>query len=148
MPDSPAISEVPAWPADVSAADRELLTRAFLHLGRAHAPISNYRVSAALRCADGEIFCGCNIENILLGLSPCAEMVAIYCAVNAGVHKFNAVAVITDSSPPASPCGSCRQLLHSWGVSRVIMGNLAGEVRSATMQELLPLAFDLDGPRR
>jgi cytidine deaminase len=43
-------------------------------------------------------------------VGTCAERVAFGKAVTGGHKKFKAVAVATDISPPASPCGMCRQL--------------------------------------
>lgn len=128
------------------ASDQRLLDCAATLRTRAHAPISNYQVGAALLAEDGTVIGGCNVEHIVLGLSCCAEQVAIHTAVAQGITRFSTVAVMTASSPPAAPCGSCRQVLHSWGVERVIMGNTAGEVVVVTLSELLPYAFDLKEP--
>lgn len=113
---------------------------------RAFAPISNYRVGAALRTADGTVVQGCNVENILLGLTCCAEKVAVFKGVSDGITEFVEVAVVTVSSPPAAPCGSCRQLMATWGVQRVICANLEGERFVVDMDELLPHRFLLKGP--
>lgn len=139
MPDSETLSDV----------DRELLEAAEVYRERAHAPISNYQVGAALlgETDDGPaIFGGCNFEHIVLGLSCCAEQVALHTAIAEGVRKFTTVAVFTTSSPPAAPCGSCRQALSAWGVERVVMGNDKGEVVIVPFSALLPYAFDLKGP--
>ncbi len=129
-----------------STADQQLIAAAHGARAKAWAPISNYHVGAALLADDGTIVPGCNVEHIILALSCCAEQVAVHAGVVEGHRRFSTVAVVTDSSPPASPCGSCRQMLYTWGVSRVIMANLAGEVRESTIAELLPLAFALEGP--
>lgn len=113
---------------------------------QAWAPISNYHVGAALLAEDGTIVPGCNVEHIILSLSCCAEQTAVHTAVAQGHRRFSTVAVYTDSSPPASPCGSCRQVLYTWGVDRVIMANSQGEVVESTIGELLPLAFALKEP--
>jgi cytidine deaminase len=123
------------------ATDAELTLLASNARENAHAPHSNYSVGAALRCADGTIFLGCNVENFVLGLTCCAEMVALFSAVAAGHTKFSEIAVFTISSPPAAPCGSCRQLLYSWSIPRVIMGNDQGELETTTLSALLPKAF-------
>jgi len=128
------------------AHDSELLRVARDYRERAWAPISNYRVGAALLGDDGKVYGGCNVEHIILGLSCCAERVAIQSAIAEGARGFSAVAVVTVSSPPAAPCGSCRQMLHTWGIERVLMGNLDGEVEVMTMAELLPRAFNLKAP--
>jgi cytidine deaminase len=126
--------------------DSALVDVAARYRERAWAPISNYKVGAALLGDDGKVYGGCNVEHIILGLSCCAERVAIQSAVAEGVRGFSAVAVFTASSPPAAPCGVCRQMLHTWGVQRVIMANTTGEREVASMAELLPRAFDLKGP--
>lgn len=135
--------------SDPTADDLALLAVAKDFASRAYAPISHYHVGAALRCTTpgGErMIGGCNVEHIVLSLSSCAERVAIFTAIAQGLREFDTVAVYTASSPPAAPCGSCRQMLHTWKVKRVVMGNDRGEVRVVAMTDLLPYAFDLEGP--
>ncbi len=43
--------------------DAELLSAADKAMENAYAPYSGFRVGAALLCADGRVFTGCNIEN-------------------------------------------------------------------------------------
>ena len=107
----------------------------------AHAPYSDFKVGAAVVDADGEIHLGCNVENASFGLSVCAERHAVAAAVSAGAEQLEAVAVVTDTSPPASPCGACRQVLREFGDLAVILANPAGERRITTVNELLPGAF-------
>jgi cytidine deaminase len=107
----------------------------------AHAPYSGYQVGAAVLTTDGEIFAGCNVENASYGLSVCAERHAIAVAVAAGHTTFDGVAVVTSSSPAASPCGACRQVLAEFGDFPVILADLGGDQRMTTVLELLPLPF-------
>jgi cytidine deaminase len=77
----------------------------------AYCPYSNFRVGCALLTADGSIVIGANVENASYPVGTCAERVTIGKAVTDGHRgKFKAIAVATDISPPASPCGMCRQL--------------------------------------
>jgi cytidine deaminase len=85
---------------------------------RAYAPYSGYKVGAALLCADGTIYQGCNIENAAYGPTNCAERTAIFKAVYDGHRDFTAIAVcggkngvITGTFPP---CGVCRQVMREF----------------------------------
>jgi cytidine deaminase len=122
----------------------ELEQRAAQARQHAHAPYSKFHVGAAVR-VDGQVFAGVNVENASYPLSVCAERNAIAAAVAAGAHALEAVAVCTDVSPPASPCGACRQVLAEFAADlrqvTVIAINPAGERRTWTLAELLPDAF-------
>ncbi|MFA5110697.1 MAG: cytidine deaminase [Desulfobaccales bacterium] len=110
----------------------------------AYAPYSDFKVGAALLTAAGEIFTGCNVENASFGATLCAERVAILTAVAAGHRRFTALAVVADTPKPVPPCGLCRQVLVEFSPDcQIIMANLAGQWRLATLKELLPLAFQL-----
>ena len=107
----------------------------------AHAPYSAFAVGAAVLDASGHVYVGCNIENASYGLSVCAERHAIAAAVAAGEDRIEALAVVTDTDPPASPCGACRQVLVEFGDFPVILANPAGERLLTTVSDLLPDAF-------
>lgn len=76
----------------------------------AYCPYSNFRVGATVLTHEGAFINGANVENAAYPVGTCAERVALGKAVTEGHKKFKAVAVATDISPPASPCGMCRQL--------------------------------------
>lgn len=127
---------------ELDAADLERLRTAAEEVRRrAHAPYSGYRVGAAVLGSNGRVYVGCNVENASYGLSVCAERHAVAAMVAAGASPPRALVVVTDSQPPASPCGACRQVLAEFGEFPVILtGAGGGEVRSS-VGELLPLAF-------
>ena len=111
----------------------------------AYAPYSHFRVGAAVRTADGRVFAGSNVENASYGLSVCAERAAVVAAVNAGARELVAVAVATGASPPAGPCGMCRQTLAEFALDLpVTLVNDRGERIDTTLATLLPLAFHGD----
>ena len=109
----------------------------------AHAPFSNFRVGAALRAKSGRIFTGCNVENATLGLTCCAERVAIFKAVSEGERGFEAIAVVADSETLTPPCGACRQIIWEFcGDVPVILTNVQGKIEQTTSGKLLPKPFD------
>src|SRR5271155_3245747 len=109
----------------------------------AHAPFSNFRVGAALRAKSGRTFTGCNVENATLGLTCCAERVAIFKAVSEGERGFDAIAVVADTDMLTPPCGACRQIIWEFcGDVPVILANLKGKVEHERSGKLLPRAFD------
>ncbi len=113
----------------------------------AYAPYSGFRVGAALMLSDGRLVVGCNVENASYGLSVCAERNAVAAAMAAGSKSLVALAVVTDSSPPSTPCGACRQVLSEFGDMPVILANSADERTVTSVAELLPDAFDGSGIR-
>jgi cytidine deaminase len=94
----------------------ELLIRARAAAQRAHCPYSDFHVGAAVRCTDGTVVEGCNVENASYGLSICAERVALFSCVAQGLQPLElAVSCVDalDDAPLASrmPCGACRQVM-------------------------------------
>ncbi len=105
---------------------------------------SSFAVGTALLTTDGEIFCGCNVENASLGLTICAERAAVCACVAAGYKEIAAVAIA--ASPLASPCGACRQVLSEFNPHmRVTAFDVeSGQIHRWTLCDLLPDQFELD----
>lgn len=112
---------------------------------RAHAPYSKFTVGAAVLDERGRVSVGCNVENASYGLTVCAERNAIAAAVAAGARRIRAVAVASVSSPPASPCGACRQVIAELGQpdTEVLLAGSKGAAERTTLGALLPRAFAL-----
>lgn len=120
-----------------------LITAAKQARENAHAPFSNFRVGAAVRASSGRVFTGCNVENATLGLTCCAERVAIFKAVSEGERGFDAIAVVTDVEGLTPPCGACRQIIWEFcGDVPVVLANLDGKVEIESSAKLLPRPFD------
>ena len=107
----------------------------------AYSPYSHFDVGAALLCEDSTLYEGCNIENASYGLTNCAERTAIFKAVSEGHIKFKALAVVADTEGPCAPCGACRQVMAEFKIPLIIMGNLMGNIKIVTIEELLPFSF-------
>ena len=68
----------------------ELAKEAMTH---AYIPYSGYKVGAALLCADGTVYQGCNIENASFTPTVCAERTAFFKAVYDDHRDFKAIAL-------------------------------------------------------
>lgn len=122
-----------------------LLAAAAQVLKNAYAPYSGYRVGAALLGKSGKVYTGCNVENASYGLSLCAERVAVAKAVAAGERKFQALAVVSESSPLCFPCGACLQFLAEFGpVVLVIKAASPEGYQMVPLEKALPYPFILN----
>jgi cytidine deaminase len=118
-----------------------LVETAIAARSEAHAPYSNFAVGAALECADGTVFTGCNVENLSFGLTMCAERVAIGAAVVAGHRDFRCIAIVADTDSPISPCGACRQVMAEFHPAlKILSATLDGKTEEFTLDQLLPRA--------
>ena len=121
----------------------DMATEAMTH---AYVPYSGYKVGAALRCADGTVYQGCNIENAAYGPTNCAERTAFFKAVYDGHRDFVSIAVcggkdgvITGIFPP---CGVCRQVMREFCGDEflIYMVDVQG-YEKRTLAQLLPDSF-------
>ncbi len=86
------------------------------------------------------------MENCIPALSVCAERNAMSAAASAGLRQPRAVAVVTAASPPARPCGLCRQTLAEFAEDLpIVMVNEQGEREETRLSELFPQRFTLPG---
>ncbi|RJQ33073.1 MAG: cytidine deaminase [Actinobacteria bacterium] len=121
----------------------ELINEAKRVRQNAYAPYSKFKVGAAVLGEDSKIYTGCNVENVALGLSICAERSAIVHAFSEGCRHMTHIAIVTDHNTPCSPCGICRQVLYEFNPDMIVyLANLEGQVIEKTAKELLPLAFE------
>lgn len=124
-------------PADLVRAAQ----RAFAN---AYAPYSKFRVGAALRAASGAIYAGANVENSSFGLTRCAEQSAVQAMVSAGERSFSQIVIYSAATPPAAPCGGCRQVLFEFAPeAQVFLLGADGALVVTSVGELLPLGFRL-----
>jgi cytidine deaminase len=133
-----------------------LVARAREICTHAHAPYSGIHVGAAIRAASGAVYGGTNVENAAYPIGNCAEASAIAAGVAAEGAAFRIAetavwAVDGEGGAIAiSPCGGCRQRIREFAVSGQVSVHFpwqGGILRSASVDELLPFAFELPGPR-
>ncbi len=115
------------------------------NIKNAYAPYSKFRVSAALKLKNGEVYKGVNVENAAYGLCNCAERSALFAAYSNGVRKddIDSLLVYTDKEHFVSPCGACRQVISELMPedSKIILANNKGEFQEIINKELLPYGF-------
>ena len=120
----------------------ELKAAAVTMLDRAYCPYSHFAVGAALECADGTVFTGCNIENAAFSPTICAERTAVAKAVSEGHTDFVRIVVAGRCESFCVPCGVCRQVLRELAPDmEIICLNSKGEEQVFTLSELLPHSF-------
>lgn len=110
----------------------------------AYCPYSGFSVGAAVE-TDAGLYTGCNVENASLGLTVCAERVALFSARAAGATKIRRIAVTcpkvkeTDPLNSRMPCGACLQVMAElMEPNAEILIDGAGIY---TLANLLPSAF-------
>ena len=124
--------------------DRELIELARQAAKNAYVPYSKFPVGAALECADGTVYTGCNVENAALGSTICAERTAFVKAVSEGRREFLRIAVYGEGENYCMPCGACRQFMHEFAPNIEVMCTKAGgRYVSYRLSQLMPYAFEL-----
>ena len=123
--------------------DQELVELAFTMLECAYVPYSKFPVGAALLCADGTVYTGCNVENAAYGSTICAERTALVKAVSDG-HRddFVRLAVVGNSAGYCWPCGACRQMLYEFAPGlELLVARKDHDYVTLPLSQLLPHGF-------
>lgn len=76
-----------------------------------YAPYSEFPVGVAILDAAGSIWLGANIENAAYPLGLCAERIGLLRWRAALAPSIRALVIASETDPPASPCGVCRDAL-------------------------------------
>ena len=121
---------------------------------KSYSPYSQFSVGAALYLDNEEIVTGSNQENACYPSGLCAERTAIFYAGSQFPEaKIIRMAIIAGSGKkitdqPIPPCGACRQSIAEYELKQnapieiYFMGEQGKVVRSHSLANLLPLAFD------
>ena len=126
--------------------DQELVAVALRARENAYAPYSRFRVGAALECADGTVYTGCNVENASLGLTICAERNACTTMIAQGERRIAAVAIYGgEKGGEAAPCGACRQFMLEFAdealEAPLYFAGRDGSFVISSFQEICPFPF-------
>ena len=124
-----------------------LAQAAIVARSHAHAPYSRFKVGAALRCLDGSIHAGCNVENAAYPQGLCAEAGAISAMVLAGGRQINELVIVAAGPRACPPCGGCRQKIREFASPDAVirMVDEHGGLRlQSTLGDLLPHSFGPD----
>ena len=132
--------------------DMELCNKSLEAMKNSYSPYSNYAVGAALLCANGKVYTGCNIENSAFSPTVCAERTAIFKAVSEGEKDFLKIAIAAKKAnentldEAVSPCGVCRQVMREFCEIdfEILSVKNNGEYSKHTLGELLPHSFSDD----
>ena len=128
------------------AADEDLFAAARAAQARAYAPYSGFRVGAAIRTPEGQVFAGCNVENAAYPQGACAETGAIAAMIAGGGARIAEILVVGDGDLLCTPCGGCRQRIREFAGPQtpVHVAGPEGVRRRFTLGELLPYSFGPD----
>lgn len=137
----------------MSSADQVLLEEAVKACDMAYAPYSKFKVGVAIRSEEHKITIGSNQENGAFPIGQCAERVALYRMVHEqGRKPIDTIAIAVENKEqksPASPCGSCRQMLSEYRsyqptpirlLLALARGGVVYEIND--INDLLPFPFD------
>lgn len=126
--------------------EKELIQTAMIARKNAVAPFSGFSVGAALLCADGTVYPGCNIENSAYSPTLCAERTAFASAIADGKRDFCAIAIVGNEENYCYPCGVCRQVMAEFCEDdfTIIAARDEEDYHVCTLGELLPYAFRLN----
>ena len=133
--------------------DKELAEAAIEAMSGSYAPYSQFNVGAAIRLDDGEIIKGANQENAAYPSGLCAERTALFYAGASRPEKaVTGIAIAASQhgelcASPATPCGSCRQVMAQYQLKsgipmRILLVGAHKIWEFEKVDDLLPFTFD------
>lgn len=126
---------------------KELLEKAKEASKNTYSPYSKFPVGACVVTPSGKTFIGTNVENASFGATICAERSAIMNMVVNGEREIEAIAIYGPKMKMCTPCGICRQVIAEFklknGTTNIILEGEDGEPKAFTLDEILPLGFEL-----
>lgn len=138
---------------ELTSDERTLIEMAIEGTNRSYAPYSNFHVGAAIQLENGARFIGCNQENAAFPAGICAERAAIFAAGAQYPDQPVVMLAITARgkdgeviAEPASPCGTCRQVLIETETRfhhpvRILLYGRNRVFVMDSIKQLMPLSF-------
>ena len=129
--------------------DKELMELAIKARENSYCKYSGFAVGAALLAKSGNVYLGCNVENVSFSPTCCAERAAFFSAIAAGEREFSAIAVCGgkqgEKRRSCMPCGVCRQVMSEFCEKDfpLLLEGENSDIIQITLGELLPFAFDM-----
>ena len=134
--------------------EQKLINEAIKSTLDSYAPYSQFHVGAAVELESGTIVPGHNIENSVYPVCICAERVALFSS-SALYPKEKVIKIAITVKPenfelnsPASPCGSCRQVMIEYeskqqsSIKIILYKSSSYILTFDSARDLLPLSFD------
>lgn len=124
----------------------QMIAKAHQALQYAYAPYSKFTVASCLRTKTDNLYTGVNVENGSYGLTACAETSAICSMVSSGEREIKSMVILAGTHLICPPCGACRQRIFEFSTkdTTIHLCNSNTVLRSMTIDELLPMAFDFN----
>lgn len=121
-----------------------MISKAYKTLSNSYSPYSKFSVASCICTDKNNLHTGVNVENSSYGLTVCAETSAICSMISSGERRIKSLVVLAGTNLLCSPCGACRQRIYEFSTpdTLIYLCNKDSILRSITMNELLPLAFD------
>jgi cytidine deaminase len=107
---------------------------------RENAVYDHTNVGSALLSINGNIYSGCNIEQVYRNKDIHAEVCAISKMISKGEKKFIAILVVAERER-FTPCGTCMDWIFQFGGANCIVGYQTkkdGDIIYHSAEELMP----------
>lgn len=131
--------------------NEQLIEIAKLAWKNAVCPVTSYGVGAALLAKSKTVYIGVNIEEYsIIGISNCAERVALQNAMAHGEREFEKIAIVGGNintgmlDDNISPCGVCLQYILDFCKDIDIIVYENGKVVSKKIEDFLTRPFELN----
>ena len=130
--------------SNIMKKNQQLLLFAQSVMEKAYAPYSKLKVGAAIITPSGNIYIGCNVENISYPCGCCAETSAISAMIAAGEYKISSIAIVSNGNFEIKPCGACLQRIKEFSNKKTEIITLSSnnEIKIYKICELLPTPFE------